>query len=189
LIDDINDESAGSMISNHLFIATQLGIVYENLYFEEEIVEPVRKMSETINGRTKNYRHDKNYNKPNEKTYEEEDDERERQRLEKNKRVSVLKRSQYIGPVVRILAPEIGYSEQESIELATMICNINDNIIMESYVIGSFTKSRDVNVLMNMLIEIHNIYTTSVNVEFLKFLTVLVGIFQTCEYRLIKLGK
>jgi hypothetical protein len=47
----------------------------------------------------------------------------------------------------------------------------------------------EINLLMNMIIEIHNFYAMSNYTDFLQFLERIANILQKCEYKLIKLGK
>jgi replicative superfamily II helicase len=116
-------------------------------------------------------------------------DEKEKALCDKRNSRSHLKRSRYIVPVVEILALNIGYTFEEATMLSTIISNIDDGKILEEYKIESFATSRNVNLLMHMLIELHNNYAKSVNTKFLKFLEKLIGILQSCEYKLIKLAK
>lgn len=173
----LNEESetAGSIINDHKKLAVDLGIIYKTLYFEDN-----KKVINT----SKLSRCAKNIINES-----DENDEQERKQCEKRRNEVQLTRSRYIEPFVRKLAICVGYNSNEVDELADMICKIDGNIIMESFSIESFQKSRHINLLMHMIIELHNKYAMCVNNDFLKFLENMIHILQTCEYRLIKLAK
>ena len=88
-----------------------------------------------------------------------------------------------------LLAGYIGFDKESIIEIVQMVSKIDANIIIESYLIDSFKKSRNINLIMHILIELHNSYALSNNIEFLTFIEHLIRILQVCEYRLIKLAK
>lgn len=173
----LNEESetAGSIINDHEKLAVELGIIYKTLYFEDN-----KKLINTskLSRCTKNITNET-----------DENDEQERKRCDKRKNEAHLSRSQYIEPFVRKLAICVGHNSKEVDDLADMICKIDSDIILDSFSIESFKKSRDINLLMRMIIELHNKYAMCVNNDFLKFLENMIHILQTCEYRLIKLAK
>ena len=92
-------------------------------------------------------------------------------------------------PTIKILTKYMNYNDLEIESITNIICKIDSNIILDLFSIDSYMKSRDINLLMHLVIELHNTYAISINVEFLAFLETLVHILQTCEYRLIKLAK
>lgn len=113
----------------------------------------------------------------------------EKKKCEKRKEQVIMKRKQYLYPIILLLAEINGFAKNDAIELADMVCNIGDNIILDKYIEISFTKSRNINLLTNLLINIYNRYASSTYIEFIKYLENVVGILQRCEYRLIKLAK
>lgn len=171
IIDEVN-ELAGSMISDRLAIALSLGVIFKTLYFEDDTKKILHSAL---------LRHHSNMNI-------DMDENRERSICKKRETGNVIFRSQYIEPVIKILAETIGFTKEEANNLASMISKIDNDIIMEAFTIESFKKSRDVNILLHMLIELHNTYTMSINTPFLEFLEHLIQILQVCEYRLIKLA-
>ena len=116
-------------------------------------------------------------------------DDMERKACEKRAENINIKRELFLNPVVRCLCSEIGFDEEISQQLSDMVCKIDEDIIMESYLVNSFERSQNINLLMNMIIEIHNFYAMSNYTDFLQFLERIANILQTCEYKLIKLGK
>jgi hypothetical protein len=70
-----------------------------------------------------------------------------------------------------------------------MICKIDNGVIIDSYSINSYEKSRDINLLMHFIIELHNTFALSMYSNFLDYLENIVHILQGCEYKLIKLAK
>jgi len=188
LLDD--NEVSGSIINDPESLAVQLGAIFTTLYFDEVKKKPVMPLSCTKNGGPSKNRGHSKFN--NFKKVEPEIDEyevREISLLKKRSSDVKLLRSQYLDPIINILCQNIGYTESECQEITSMICKIDGDIIMDSFLINSFNKSRDVNLIMHMIIELHNSYASSVNVEFLNFLEKIVHILQGCEYRLIKLAR
>ena len=88
-----------------------------------------------------------------------------------------------------MLTKYINYADSEIKLITNLICKIDSDIILDSFSIDSYTKSRDINLLMHLVIELHNTFAMSINTNFLAFLETIVHILQTCEYRLIKLAK
>jgi len=173
------NENAGSIINNYEKLAVQLGIIYKTLYFEEE-----KKIKTTITHTNKLKGNLIITN--NESNIEEE--QLEKQKCEKRKNEVKLLKSQYIGPIIKSLATYIGFNINEANELSDMICKIDNNIILESYSVESFKKSKDINLMNKMIIEMYNKYAASSNTDFLKFLENIHQILQICEYRLTKLA-
>ena len=188
------EDIGGSMIEGQLELAIELGTLYNTFYFHEERKKPVLPASATKSGgRVKLSRHgnsnsNTSSNDSNTDVQTIDDDERERKICEARGSGIKLSRSQYIIPTIQKLAVRIGYSEAEGDMIAFMIANIDSEIISDAYSINSFQKSRDINLIMHMLIELHNSYAMSSNTSFLNFLEEMINILQTCEYRLIKLA-
>jgi superfamily II RNA helicase len=188
------EDIGGSMIEGQLELAIELGTLYNTFYFYEERKKAVLKASETkTGGRVKVSRHSNSNtntssNDSSTDIHTLDDDERERKICEARASGIKLSRSQYIIPTIQKLAIRIGYSEAEADMIASMIANIDSEIISETYSVNSFQKSRDINLIMHMLIELHNTYAMSSNTSFLNFLEEMINILQTCEYRLIKLA-
>jgi len=151
-------------------LATQLGAIFVTLYFEEEL----KKSSIII---------------PTNKIIDEDDEQNEKLRIKKRTIDIKLNRTQYLEPTIKILTKYMNYTELEIESITNIICKIDSNIILDSFSINSYMKSRDINLLMHLVIELHNTYAISINVDFLAFLETIVHILQTCEYRLIKLAK
>ncbi len=150
-------------------LAIQLGAIFQTLYFEEE-----RKKSNV-------YIHSNKII--------DEDEENEIKRTKRRSTDIKLNRTQYLEPTIQILTKYINYNQLEIDLITNLICKIDSDIILESFSVDSYMKSRDINLLMHLVIELHNTYAMSINVEFLAFLETIVHILQTCEYRLIKLAK
>jgi hypothetical protein len=188
------EDIGGSMIEGQLELAIELGTLYNTFYFHEERKKAVLPASATKSGgRVKISRHgnsnsNTSSNDSNTDVHTIDDDERERKICEARGSGIKLSRSQYIIPTIQKLAVRIGYSEAEADMIAFMISNIDSEIISDAYSINSFQKSRDINLIMHMLIELHNSYAMSSNTSFLNFLEEMINILQTCEYRLIKLA-
>jgi hypothetical protein len=186
------EDIGGSMIEGQLELAIELGTLYNTFYFYEERKKPVLPASATKSGgRVKISRHgnsNTSSNDSNTDVHTIDDDERERKICEARGSGIKLSRSQFIIPTIQKLAVRIGYSEAEADMIAFMISNIDSEIISDAYSINSFQKSRDINLIMHMLIELHNSYAMSSNTSFLNFLEEMINILQTCEYRLIKLA-
>ena len=174
----INNNITRSIITDAPKLAFELSNIFLFDYFEDERKKPVLPLSCTINGAKMLFN-------------EQEDDDEDYERKKCNERSNciILKRSKYIKPVIKILTKNLNYEENEIEELSTMICKIDDDIIMENYNIDSFSKSRKINILMHMLIELHNSYAFSNHYKFLNFLEEMIHILQGCEYKLIKLAK
>jgi len=151
-------------------LATQLGAIFVTLYFEEEL----KKSSIII---------------PTNKIIDDDDEQNEKLRIKKRTIDIKLNRTQYLEPTIKILTKYMNYTELEIESITNIICKIDSNIILDSFSINSYMKSRDINLLMHLVIELHNTYAISINVDFLAFLETIVHILQTCEYRLIKLAK
>jgi len=187
LLTDGTSVEAGSMIDNQLDLAVKIGLVFNTFYFYEERKKAVLPASATKSGgRIKESRHGNDH-------FEsfvpvENDEDRERKICEARSRKRTLSRSQYIKPTINMLAIRIGYSEEEAEAIAEMVCKIDNDIISESYSINSFQKSRDINLIMHMLIELHNTFVMSANTDFLSYLEEMVTILQIVEYRLVKLA-
>jgi hypothetical protein len=194
LLDD--NEVSGSIINDPESLAVQLGAIFTTLYFDEVKKKPVMPLSCTKNGGPSKIGTSKNggysrFNNFKKVDVPEVDEYEVREMSLLKKRTSDVKllRSQYLDPIINILCQNIGYSELECQEITSMICKIDGDIIMDTFLINSFNKSRDVNLIMHMIIELHNSYASSVNIEFLNFLEKIVHILQGCEYRLIKLAR
>ena len=187
---DHTQTKSGCIISDHEKIAIKLGEIHMTSYFDKEkemIKKQKTRASDMKNGgRVK----DNNHNTKTDKS-EKNDiyDDMERRACEKRAENINIKRELFLNPVVKCLCSEIGFDEERSQELSDMICKIDEDIIMESYLINSFERSQNINLLMNMIIEIHNFYAMSNYTDFLQFLERIANILQTCEYKLIKLGK
>jgi hypothetical protein len=183
------DETAGSMINDQLDLAINLGLLFDTYYFYEEKKKKILPMSSTKNGgRIKQSRHESSNIESKSNIESDDFENRERKICEARTGNVKLSRSQYIIPTIEKLAIRIGYTDEQSKTIADMIAKIDNDIITESYAINSFQKSRDINLIMHMLIELHNTYAMSSNTEFLNFLEEMTNILQTCEYRLIKLA-
>ena len=184
---DHTQTKSGCIISDHEKIAIKLGEIHMTSYFDKEkemIKKQKTRLSDMKNGgRVKASNH-------NTKT-EKNDiyDDMERKACEKRAENINIKRELFLNPVVRCLCSEIGFDEEISQQLSDMVCKIDEDIVMESYLINSFERSQNINLLMNMIIEIHNFYAMSNYTDFLQFLERIANILQTCEYKLIKLGK
>jgi len=180
------------MISNQLDLAVELGILFNTFYFHQERKKKAVSVFATKDGgRIKQSRHSNNSStdtKPDTINDYDNDEDRERKICEARSANFVLSRSQYIIPTIKKLATHIGYTDEQANAIADMIARIDNDIISESYAVNSFQKSRDINLIMHMLIELHNTYAMTSNVGFLKFLEEIINILQTCEYRLIKLA-
>ena len=152
-------------------LAVELGAIFITLYFEEEL-----KKSNVIiqSNKIKN---------------EDEYEQIEKTKCKKRSSDNKLNRIQYLDPTIRILTKYSNYNQTEVDNITNMICKIDADIILDTYSIDSYMKSRDINLLMHLVIELHNTYAMSINVEFLAFLETIVHILQACEYRLIKLAK
>lgn len=186
IIDHAQTKS-GCIISDHEKIAIKLGEIHMTSYFDREkdmIKKQKTRLSDMKNGgRVK----DSNHNTKTEKN--DIYDDMERKACEKRAENINIKRELFLNPVVRCLCSEIGFDEEISQQLSDMVCKIDEDIVMESYLINSFERSQNINLLMNMIIEIHNFYAMSNYTDFLQFLERIANILQTCEYKLIKLGK
>ena len=194
-----DNETSGSIVVNHVDLAVKLGIIYNTLYFVEDtntkkVTVPL--LSTKNGGRVKVARHNfkagnKTWsnNKSSNLPIEDHEVERERKLCSSRQGNFQLSRSQYIEPIMDLLAGYIGFDKESIIEIVQMVSKIDANIIIESYLIDSFKKSRNINLIMHILIELHNSYALSNNIEFLTFIEHLIRILQVCEYRLIKLAK
>lgn len=149
-------------------LAIQLGAIFETLYFEEE-----RKKFNT-NIPTK---------------YNTNEDSIEEQKCKKRNNNIKLNRIQYLEPTIEFLTTFLNFEKNDIENITTMICKIDSDIIMDSYSINSYAKSRNINLLMHLVIELHNTYALSTHITFLKYLESVVHILQGCEYKLIKLAK
>lgn len=174
----INDNLSRSIISDAPKLAFELSNIFLFDYFEEERKKQNLPLSCTLNFRKKTFE---------EESEDEEDIERRKCDDRKNK--IELKRSKYIKPVIKVLMRNLNYEDEDIEDLSSMICKIDDDIIMEHYNIDSFSKSRKINILMHMLIELYNSYAFSNHYKFLNFLEEMIHILQGCEYKLIKLAK
>lgn len=145
-------------------IAIKLGNVFKTLYFEEN--KEVKKKNLII---------------------DDDFDVIEKKKCEERKVKVILKNSQYLHPIIQDIAVLCNFTTEESIDLADMICNISNNIILDKYFEQSFSKSRSINLIIHTLINIYNKYATSTYIDFLKYIEHVVHILQSCEYRLIKL--
>ena len=124
-----------------------------------------------------------NYNKV------DEDDERTTTLCENRANKYIPKRNIYLDPIIKYACSKLKYSTEEINEITDMISKIDDNIILDSYFIDSFQKSRHINNLMHLIIELYNFYAMSSHNEFLDFIKNIIEILQVTEYRLIKLAK
>jgi len=113
----------------------------------------------------------------------------EENRIKKRSTDIKLNRSQYVEPTIKILSKYLNYTDKETETIVNLISKIDSDIVLDSFSTDSYMKSRDINLLMHLVIELHNTYAMSVNVEFLNYLEKVVNILQACEYRLIKLAK
>jgi DEAD/DEAH box helicase/Helicase conserved C-terminal domain len=190
-VNDGSNSDAGSMIDNQVDLATKIGLIFNTFYFYEERKKPVLKASATkTGGRIKESRNS-NSHKSSSADYQadvETEEDRERKICEARSNGVKLSRSQYIEPTIKMLALRIGYTEEEAIDIADMVCKIEDNIIAESFSVNSFQKSRHINLITHMLIELHNSFAMTSNIDFLKFLEEMVTVLQIVEYRLVKLA-
>jgi uncharacterized protein Veg len=150
-------------------LAIKLGAIFGTLYFEEE-----RKKSSVIIHTNKTI---------------DDDEQNEKSRIKKRSTDVKLNRTQYLEPTIQILTKYINYNQKEIDSITNLICKIDADIILDSFSVDSYMKSRDINLLMHLIIELHNTYAMSINIEFLAYLETIVHILQTCEYRLIKLAK
>jgi superfamily II DNA/RNA helicase len=167
-------------------LAMQLGAIFNTLYFKEEKTksEDLKKHEKKMEQIKKNTR---TYTKVVEIISTDEDDEENR--IKKRSTDIKLNRSQYLEPTIFIVSSYLKYSESEINSIVNLICKLDSDIVLDSFSIDSYTKSRDINLLMHVIIELHNTYAMSTSVEFLNYLEKVVNILQTCEYRLIKLAK
>jgi late competence protein required for DNA uptake (superfamily II DNA/RNA helicase) len=174
----LNNNLTRSIISDAPKLAYELSNIFLFDYFEEEKKKSVSQLSYNIN-------------KAKITLNEEENDAEEYEKKKCNSRSKkiVLKRSNFIKPVIKILTTNLNYDIDDIEEISTMICKIDDDNIIETYNIDSFSKSRKINILMHMLIELHNSYAFSNHYKFLNFLEEIIHILQGCEYKLIKLAK
>lgn len=182
----IND---GLMITNHQDIALELGIIHYIKYFKDivKVNEPVKKIKEpkkTVNLR-KFVKFEKQKKEPE---FDFQNDDYNKLILDKRVNDVKLFRSQYLEPVIKSLGKQIGLEENEIDELSKMICDIDNDVIKESYYNESFKKSRKVKSIICMMIELYNYYAACTNLEFLEFIESIVNILKICEYRLIKLS-
>ena len=187
IIEDINLRN-GLMIKNHNDIALELGIIHYIKYFKENIKqqEPIKKFKEqkkTLNFKKKyiNYKNTKKIESDNLDDYEKI--------MFNNKQDEVkLYKSQFLDPTLRCLCNQMDLDADETNELTKMICDIDNDIMKESYSINAFKKSRKVKSIMSMMIELYNYYSSCSHPEFLDFIEAIVNILKICEYRLIKLS-
>ena len=171
IINDNNDTNKKEIL------AIQLGAIFKTLYFEEE-----RKKSQA-----------NSYIFTNKTRIETDtitdDDLLEKSKCAKRSNNVKLNRTQYLEPSIKLLLEYMDYPSSESDLITNLICKIDADIILDSFSIDAYKKSRDINLLMHLVIELHNTFAMSINIEFLKFLETITHILQTCEYRLIKLAK
>ena len=185
---DFDTSATGCIISDHEELALRLGEIHMTKYFDTE--KSIKKTTKVRASDMKNggrVKHTSESNNP--KSSEDYEEERERKLCESRSEKVVLKRSMFLEPAVLALAKACQFTEQKAIELADMVCKIDEDIIYESYSVDSFKKSRDISLLMNACIEVHNKYTLASNDVFLQFIKRLMHLIQACEYRLIKLAK
>ena len=150
-----------------------MGAVFETLYFQEERKKTIVNIPSKYN-----------------KIKDNDDDEIEEQlRCQKRANDIKLNRTQYLEPTIQILIKYLNYEESEINNITSMICKIDNGIIIDSYSINSYEKSRDINLLMHLVIELHNTFALSMYSNFLDYLENIVHILQGCEYKLIKLAK
>jgi hypothetical protein len=153
-------------------LAINLGAVFETLYFQEE-------RKKTIINIPSKYK----------KTNNDDDEIEEQLRCQKRANDIKLNRIQYLEPTIQILTKYLNYEESEINNITSMICKIDNGVIIDSYSINSYEKSRDINLLMHLVIELHNTFALSMYSNFLDYLENIVHILQGCEYKLIKLAK
>jgi hypothetical protein len=167
VIDDINTKS-GCIISDHEILAVKLGEILITKNFDDEIT--------IINNIKKDYDDYDNF------------DIKEFKLLEKKKSNNEIKRQIFLKPVIECITQHIEYTNDKIDDLASMICKIDEDIIIDSFFVNSFEKSQSINLLLNMMIELYNYYASCSNIDFLNFIEKIVNILQKCEYKLIKLG-
>ena len=161
-------------------LAIKLGAIFQTLYFKEE-----KTKSEDLKKHEKKMNHIKKHDKVVEIVIVDD----EEIRIKKRSIDIKLNRLQYLDPTIRILCIYLKYTDTETEFIVNLICKIDSDIILDSFSVDSYMKSRDINLLMHVIIELHNTYAMSTNTEFLNYLEKIVNILQTCEYRLIKLAK
>jgi hypothetical protein len=199
-LDNMSD-NIGSTISNYEELAIHLGEIYMTRYFSSEsdnkIVGKVSQSCTKNGGRVKESKKaivndwkKKALHRFGKKEEERADDIHDKKMIEERARIERLaKRSEYINPIISLIANIAGFTEDKATELSTMICNIDDNIIHKDYSFDSFKKSQDVKVLMNMMIELYNHYANSSHQEFLNFIEKIMTILRSCCNKLIKHAK
>jgi hypothetical protein len=189
LIDNINIES--SYDNDIMEFALELENIRQTKYFKDE--SKMQKDKEKEKDKVKLIKkrgavcytvvYDNNYQEP------EEEDVRSNTLCEKRANKYIPKRNIYLEPIIKYACSKLKYNETEINEITDMICKIDDNIILDAYFIDSFQKSRHINNLMHLIIELYNFYTMSSHNEFLDFIKNIIEILQVTEYRLIKLAK
>jgi len=173
IIDNLTD------IKSKEELAIQLGAIFNTLYFKEE-----KTKSEDLKKHEKKMDQIKKHDKIVETIIDDEEN-----RIKKRSTDIKLNRSQYVEPTIKILSKYLNYTDKETETIVNLISKIDSDIVLDSFSTDSYMKSRDINLLMHLVIELHNTYAMSVNVEFLNYLEKVVNILQACEYRLIKLAK
>lgn len=165
LIDD-DDIKMGLFIDNYESLALDMGKIHYEKYFKKNDKDIFIQ---------KKYKEEDYY-----------DDEETNYKLNKNEKV-ILEKEKYLQPILNILIKFI-YNVNNSDEIVKMICNIDKNIIKEEYYVDSFKKSRIINNLNLLIIELYNYYAVSSHIEFLNFLENILNTLKIIEYRLIKIS-
>lgn len=188
LIDDVNDSEYDD---NIMEIALELENIRQTKYFKDEnkMVKEKEKKDNKIKlvkrrGAVCHTVINNNYS-----IQDDDDDKKSNVLCENRANKYLLKRNIYLEPILKYACSKLKYNEQEINEITDMICKIDDNIILDSYFVDSFKKSRHINNLMHLIIELYNFYAMSSHNEFLDFIKNIVEILQVTEYRLIKLAK
>jgi hypothetical protein len=187
----INNIKSLTLISNCNDLAIELIKISHFNFFEDEKVKDDE--SKKIDKNKKNGGQKKEYHNNYEhhkKETVDDDEERLRKELDKRNKAQKVKheKSEYIKPSIEALSRYIELQDINISELIEMICRIDRGEMMEDYKLDSFHKSRKINILLRGLIEVHNSFSLTKSVEFLKFIKSLVNILQVCEYKLIKIS-
>lgn len=172
LVDNISNLS-GCIITNHEKIAIELGEILLTKYFDNNILNNVKKSISLPNITD---------------VYDDDFDIYEIKTLQKKNHAKKLNKEIYLIPVIKCIANNLEFENSDIEELSSLICKIENDIYMDSFSINSFEKSQHINLLINFMIELHNHYATCSNIHFLNFIEEIVNIFQKCEYKLIKLN-
>jgi len=196
---DITSDISGSTISNYEELALEINDIYITHYFESaEKKETKVALSCTKDGGRMKEQRKNNYDWKQKtlqsfgakKEEENADDILEQKMIQQLAIVEqITKRSEYIMPIITKIAIISSFTELQSKELATMVCNLDEDIIYETYCIDSFKKSQDIKHLMNMMIELYNHYSACNNSKFLDFVEKIMVILRSCSNKLIRYAK